>query len=57
MRDGVGIDYKANWGSPHPGGAQFLFGDGSVRSVPYEISFDDFSALITPQGGEVVQAP
>src|SRR5436305_9562689 len=23
------------WGGPHPGGALFLFTDGSVRTVPY----------------------
>ncbi len=57
MRDGIGIDYKTNWGSAHPGGTQFLLGDGSVRLVAYEISWEDLSALITPQGGEVVQAP
>ncbi len=57
MRDGIGIDYKTNWGSPHPGGAQFLFGDGSVRLIAYEISWEDMSALITPKGGEVVETP
>lgn len=29
--DGVGNDYKSNWGSPHPGGVQFLLADG--RSI------------------------
>lgn len=53
LRDGVGIDFKNNWGSAHPGGAQFLFGDGSVRTVDYNVAWDAFFALLTPNGGEV----
>src|SRR6202043_1550394 len=28
--DGPGINYKDNWGSPHSGGVNFVYGDGSV---------------------------
>jgi len=54
LRDGVGIAYKDNWGSSHPAGAQFLFGDGSVRLIAFGISTDTMHALLTPNGGEVI---
>jgi prepilin-type N-terminal cleavage/methylation domain-containing protein/prepilin-type processing-associated H-X9-DG protein len=54
LRDGVGIAYKDNWGSSHPGGAQFLFGDGSVRLIAFGISTDTMHALLTPNDGEVI---
>ncbi|MFO7907054.1 MAG: DUF1559 domain-containing protein [Planctomycetota bacterium] len=57
VRDQIGNDYKTNWGSAHPGGPQFFFGDGSVRTISYDISWLDFSALLTPSGGEVATAP
>lgn len=44
-------------GSPysfHTGGAQFTLGDGSVRFISENISFELFIALVTPSGGEVV---
>ena len=49
-------DYGAardNWGSPHPAGAQFVFADGSVHSIPYTTSPSIVAALMTPAGGEV----
>lgn len=43
-----------NWGSPFPGGANFLFADGSVRVVPFG-NGDAFAmrlrTLLTPRGG------
>jgi prepilin-type processing-associated H-X9-DG protein len=48
MRDAVGNDYKTHWGAAHPGGVHFLFGDGSVRMVRYELSWMEFTALLTP---------
>ena len=39
----------------HTGGAHFLLGDGSVRFIAANISFDTFIALVTPSGGEVVK--
>ena len=38
----------------HPGGANFLMGDGSVRFVSQDISPQSFTALFTRMGGEVV---
>jgi prepilin-type N-terminal cleavage/methylation domain-containing protein len=51
--DAVGIDYKGNWGSAHPAGAQFVFGDGSVRLLSYSLPSNTLRAYINPQGGEV----
>ncbi len=45
---------RDNWGSPHPGGAQFVFGDGSVRLIPYGTGPETVQALLTPAGGEPV---
>jgi prepilin-type processing-associated H-X9-DG protein len=42
--------------SRHPGGANFLFADGSVRFIKEQIGFTIFQALATRQGGEVVSA-
>jgi prepilin-type N-terminal cleavage/methylation domain-containing protein/prepilin-type processing-associated H-X9-DG protein len=39
--------------SKHPGGAQFLYADGSVHFVPETINFDVFGDLATKAGGEV----
>jgi prepilin-type N-terminal cleavage/methylation domain-containing protein/prepilin-type processing-associated H-X9-DG protein len=49
--------YKDNWGSPHPGGVQFLFGDGGVRAVARTIDPSTFAALLTPDGHETVALP
>jgi prepilin-type N-terminal cleavage/methylation domain-containing protein len=55
--DGPGINYKDNWGSPHPTGVLFLFGDGGVRSVDFGASPTVVAALLTPNGNEVVEIP
>jgi prepilin-type N-terminal cleavage/methylation domain-containing protein len=52
-RDGPGINYKDNWGSAHPGGVLFLFGDGSVRLVEFTVDVASFTALLTPDGEPV----
>ena len=41
--------------SRHPGGAQFLMVDGSVRFITETINMITFSALATKEGGEVVR--
>jgi len=48
--------YIASYGSQHPGGANFLMGDGSVRFIKQTISQATYSALGTRAGGEVVSA-
>ena len=40
--------------SHHPGIAQFLLGDGSVRGLSYNIDFNTYGALGTRDGGEVI---
>ena len=38
----------------HPGGAQFLMADGSVKFIPETIAAYTLAGLITRQGGEIV---
>ncbi len=40
-----------NWGSAHPGGAHFLFADGSVRLRPHGSGGQDLLRLLTPNRG------
>jgi prepilin-type N-terminal cleavage/methylation domain-containing protein/prepilin-type processing-associated H-X9-DG protein len=40
-----------NWGSPHLGGVNFLFADGSVRTFNYNVDLVLFRGLLTPAGG------
>jgi len=42
--------------SLHPGGCNFLFGDGSVRFIKESVNPTIFSYLSTRAGGEVVSA-
>jgi prepilin-type N-terminal cleavage/methylation domain-containing protein/prepilin-type processing-associated H-X9-DG protein len=46
--------YIVAFGSMHPGGANFLLGDGSVRFITSAISPATYSALGTVAGGEVL---
>ncbi len=57
VRDAPGIPFRENWGSPHSGGVQFLYGDGSVRTLAYGADMALLAALLTPDGGEAVPAP
>jgi len=43
--------------SLHPGGSNFLFGDGAVKFLPYDTSPTLMTALSTIAGGEPVGAP
>ena len=42
------------FGSPHPGGFQAVYGDGSVRTVDYDIDPFIYSAMGSRNGREVV---
>lgn len=43
-----------NWGSASPGGAMFVFGDGSVTSLSFSTDSTVVRRLIRPSDGEVV---
>ncbi|WP_165063561.1 DUF1559 family PulG-like putative transporter [Paludisphaera rhizosphaerae] len=45
-----------NFRSAHPGTTNFLFGDGTVRTVKDSISFPTYQALSTIGGGEIVSS-
>jgi prepilin-type processing-associated H-X9-DG protein len=47
-------EYVASYGSMHPGGANFLMGDGSVRFIKDTIDPKTYTALGTRAGGEVI---
>jgi prepilin-type N-terminal cleavage/methylation domain-containing protein/prepilin-type processing-associated H-X9-DG protein len=48
---------RLGFGSLHPGGANFLMGDGSVTFFSDQINYLLFNALGTRAGGEPIQAP
>lgn len=54
LLDRAGVAFKENWGSPHPGGALFLFADGGVRSLRHGTPPSVVAALMTPTGGEII---
>ena len=55
LLDWPGLLSGDRWGSAHPAGAQFLFGDGSVRLLAFQTPGRTLSSLMSPGGGEVVQ--
>jgi prepilin-type processing-associated H-X9-DG protein len=48
---GIGAD---GFASGHPGGCQFLLGDGSVRLLKETVTSPVFRALATRAGGEII---
>jgi prepilin-type N-terminal cleavage/methylation domain-containing protein/prepilin-type processing-associated H-X9-DG protein len=44
--------FENHWGSPHPGGVNFLFADGSVRTFNYNVDPRLFQGLLTPAGSD-----
>lgn len=55
VRDRPGVRFKNNWGSPHPAGCQFLFADGSVRTIQHGISWMQMEHWLTPSSGQTSQ--
>jgi prepilin-type N-terminal cleavage/methylation domain-containing protein/prepilin-type processing-associated H-X9-DG protein len=51
-----GLAHGDQYWSLHPGGANFLFVDGSVRFIKEQVGFKIFQALATRAGGEVLSA-
>ena len=41
--------------SPHTGGTNMAFGDGSVRFIPSDLTYETFIGLLTINGGEVIK--
>ncbi len=57
-RANEGVPYNhLPMGSHHPGGANFLFGDGSVHFVPENIEFEVYRGLCTIDGEENASLP
>lgn len=52
-----GTDGTAEAFAFHPGGANFAFGDGSVKLINSTIDIREFARLITRNGNEVVTLP
>jgi prepilin-type N-terminal cleavage/methylation domain-containing protein/prepilin-type processing-associated H-X9-DG protein len=52
-----GPSNDASFGSEHPGGAQFAFGDGSVRFINKDIAMATYKALASRNGREAVEVP
>jgi prepilin-type processing-associated H-X9-DG protein len=50
----VGKSYASNFRSNHPGGCNFLMGDGSATFLPESIDMLVYQAKSTIAGGEVV---
>jgi len=51
-----GLAHGDQYWSLHPGGANFLFNDGSVRFIKEQVGFIIFRALATRAGGEVLSS-
>jgi len=48
-----GTNWNQQFGSPHPGGVNFVMCDGSVRTVKFSVSLTVYQAAATRAGGEV----
>ena len=53
----TGLESSAAFGSQHTGGAQFLFGDGTVRFISENIDLNAYQALGGRNDGVVVTTP
>jgi prepilin-type processing-associated H-X9-DG protein/prepilin-type N-terminal cleavage/methylation domain-containing protein len=51
-----GLAHGDQYWALHPGGANFLFADGSVRFIKEQVGFRIFQAIATRAGGEVLSA-
>ena len=56
-RTSGGTHFSSNYRSDHPGGANFLFADGSVHFLTETIDMLAYQNLSTMQGGEIVTIP
>jgi prepilin-type N-terminal cleavage/methylation domain-containing protein len=51
--DGTTWWMDRTWGGPYNGGAFFAMADGSVRLLPYNLSYQNIFCFLTPNGGEI----
>jgi prepilin-type processing-associated H-X9-DG protein len=56
MPDGCGYDSRWIFGAAHSGATNFVFCDGSVRSISYSINADTYRWLGHRASGKVVDA-
>jgi prepilin-type N-terminal cleavage/methylation domain-containing protein len=56
LKDTPEKPFAPNWGSAHTAGAMFAFGDGSVRPLRFGLNGNIVLALMTHNGGEVVDS-
>ncbi len=56
IADGVKFNHLP-MGSYHSGGANFAFGDGSVHFITESVNFENYRAMATCNGNEIVQLP
>ena len=54
VQDGQDVDEWNRFGSPYSGGCPLAMADGSVRSISYGITYQNYIPLLTPNGGEAV---
>ncbi len=53
-QDVPGVSFMNNWGTPHAGVCQFAYADGSVHGTSVTVPVTIMQALLSPQGGEIV---
>jgi len=49
-----GFNHNNSWGSPFGAGVEFLFGDGSVKTIRYGISLRTMGILLSPRDGYTI---
>lgn len=55
LHDAPTLEFIGNWGSNHESGAYFAFADGSVQILRFGTPADVVHALLTYNGGEIVE--
>jgi prepilin-type processing-associated H-X9-DG protein len=48
------LTFRENWGAAHPGGANAVYADGSVRTAPFGLAPEAVKAYMTPADGDFV---
>jgi prepilin-type N-terminal cleavage/methylation domain-containing protein len=54
---GSGIGrFENRWGSPYAAGGLFALADGSVRTISYQVRYEQLMPWVTPAGGDIPPA-